>query len=138
MKYTVLKCNCCGEEFFTEYYAGGYIDHCMNFSDQFDRVIKQEENEICEEIYYDGITIRETIDIKKRRNCFKKFCEHTNNIQKFERVDVLLSELLKRHEFLDTIHDTIYELVKDLTEEEKQYIGLKYQEYDCKTKEDEE
>lgn len=129
MKETVMRCDCCGKIFYSEYWTGGYIDHYINYARHFDSMIKREEEDIFDAIYTDGNKIRERTDVKCRLRCFEKYCEQNNAVEKFEKVKALVELHLIRQKKLDKIHDKIVDMVCELSEEEKEYIGLEYQEF---------
>lgn len=72
MKYTVMKCDCCGKEFVTEYYEGGYIDHVENFVGNMRvRKSRNDVGDMADAILFDGNDIRSTWCIREFLNCFK-------------------------------------------------------------------
>lgn len=77
----------------------------------------------------DGNKIRERIDVECRLRCFEKYCEQNNAFEKFEKVKALVELHLTKQKNLDKIHDKIVDMVRGLSEEEKEYIGLEYQEF---------
>lgn len=128
MKETIMRCDCCGKTFYSEYWTGGYIDHYINYARHFGSMIKREED-IFDAICTDGNKIRERIDVKCRLRCFEKYCEQSNAFEKFEKVKALVELHLTKQKNLDKIHDKIVDMVRGLSEEEKEYIGLEYQEF---------
>ncbi len=132
MKQTILKCDCCGKEFYTEYYKGGYIDHFKNFVGNMPITIKNGQNDIFREICYAGNSLRQDYDIKERLNCFEKYCQKTSNENLVPIVRDLVEQFLENQKNLNEIHDKIVDLVKELDDFEKEYIGLRYQAFDVK------
>ena len=126
---TVMKCDCCGKVFYSEHWIGGYIDHYENFARQFDWIIKRDEEDIFYEICYDGNELRDKYDIKCRFECFKKYCEQNDNLDKSQKVSILVKRQIEILQKLDKIHDDIVDMVKGLDDFEKKYIGLGYQKF---------
>ena len=129
MKYTVMKCDICGEEFFSEYYEGGYIDH-TNFTRNLHFTVKNGEDDIVYEICYNGNEIRKHSSRKSRLNCFCKYCEKNNIKELKEKVISQVKEFDEKIKQLDEIHDKIVDIVKPLKESEREYIGLRYSAFD--------
>lgn len=129
MKYTVLKCDCCGKEFYSEYWTGGYIDHYMNFVGNLKSYISKGTNYVYREICFNENKRRRVTDVQERLNCFKIYCEKTelSDVSFVEEVVDLCNKYCDRQNYLDELHDKIVDMVKDLDDFEQQYIGLEYQ-----------
>jgi hypothetical protein len=91
-------CDCCGQEFFSEYWIGGYIDHtnlCNNrkvfksrfengrYKDSFnsDNSYNLMIKDIVHELCYHGNDKRDEFDIRKRLMCFKTWDEYDNQLK---------------------------------------------------------
>jgi hypothetical protein len=129
MKYTILKCDCCGKTFVTEYYNGGYIDHYVNFVRNFPCFIKEGKNKVFGKVVYDGNELRDKDDIKVRLSCFKVYCERNNLLSFYSEVEKEVTKHLSHLCKLDEIRKEISKLVEGLEDEDKEYLGLEYQEY---------
>lgn len=71
MKYTVMKCECCGKTFVSEYWGGGYIDHVVNFVGNRNVFVhKNDVNDMAREIIFDGNNLRELGTIRDFLKCF--------------------------------------------------------------------
>ena len=134
MKYTVLKCDCCGKEFYTEYWTGGYIDHCVNFLGNMKVCINRGVNDVFRAICFDGNKRRRVDDVKTRLECFKIYCKKVQIQDKGLVNDVCdcTEKYIDRQNFLDDVHDKICDMVKDFDDFEREYIGLEYQGFDTK------
>lgn len=129
MKYTILKCDCCGETFYTEYWQDGYIDHYINFASNHDTLVKKGVDEIAYQITMDGNDFRGERSIGLRLACFKKYCEMKNLCSLYEEVESEVTKQIEHLRKLDEIRIKIGKLVEGMTDREKEYIGLQYQEY---------
>lgn len=71
MKYTVMKCECCGKTFASEYWEGGYIDHVENFvGNRRVFVHRNDVNDMAREIIFSGNDLRELNTISDFLKCF--------------------------------------------------------------------
>ena len=140
MKKTIMICDCCGEEFFSEYYRMGYIDHVVNFAQHFDSYIVNayDEERIFREICFHGNSLRKPRDVYLRANCFKSYCSKTNRMELFNRVMVLVNAHRSRIKQLYKIHNDIYDVLKDVDDDEKEFIGIDQYSFRCKYQYDEE
>lgn len=129
MKETIMRCDCCGKRFYEEYWTGGYIDHYNNFVRNFAPMIKRGEEDTFHEICYAGNELRDKDDIQCRFKCFKKYCEQNDKLDMFKKVSTLVEKQIKNIQKLDRIHDKIMDMIEGLHDDEKEYIGLDYQEF---------
>lgn len=117
------KCDCCGKTFYTEYYAGGYIDHVVNFSDRKDYLSSLSADKAIKEIVFSGNDMRNEYDIQERLKCF---C-----MQKSVSEDVK-SECKERIEnyfkFDEEQREKAKKQAEELTDCEKHYL---YKELQC-------
>ncbi len=70
MKYTIRICDCCGKEFYSDYWAGGYIDHVVNFSNRRYAYSDKTPRDIARNIIFSGNNLRSIEDIVIRLDCF--------------------------------------------------------------------
>lgn len=124
MKYTVMKCECCGKIFHSEYYEGGYIDHVENFSKQFDIIDTKGAVGIMREIAFDGNSYRDAYDVRNRFQCYAKHCERTGRTDALKEVRKLIEEHLIHLEELEALRAEIKKLAKDLGLADKEYLKL--------------
>lgn len=129
MKYTVLKCDCCGKTFLDEYWREGYIDHYINFTRHFPSLVERGVQEIFYKIVNDGNDLRHKSDIKDRLKCFKTYCKNNDLLTLYTDVEQKVNDRLLHLHTLDKIRLKISKLVQGLDDEDKEYLGLEYQEY---------
>lgn len=70
MERLILTCDCCGKEFYSKYWTGGYIDHVTNFSSRHRSYTDKSAERIARDIMFHGNSIRTVYDIVIRFNCF--------------------------------------------------------------------
>lgn len=70
MKYTVMKCECCGKTFISDFWEGGYIDHVNNFVGNRNLYIQRGIYDMARDIVFSGNNIRPTWVIRDFINCF--------------------------------------------------------------------
>lgn len=71
MKYTVMKCECCGKVFYSEYWEGGYIDHVENFVGNRNVYVHRNDIEdMARTIVFDGNNLRDLRYVKEFLKCF--------------------------------------------------------------------
>lgn len=95
MKQKILKCDCCGREFYTEYYTGGYIDHYENFARNFEKYNNNIEK-ITYEICMTHNRLRDSHDIGSRLECVLLSKDIENTCKEQIKVNV--------HSVLDSIY----------------------------------
>jgi hypothetical protein len=96
MKYTVMKCPCCGKEFVSEYWGGGYIDHVTNFVGNRDVFVRKNDPvEMASEIIFDGNNLRELSTIKDFLKCFMTWNCFPEEFKK--RVKAIVDEFVKKY-----------------------------------------
>ena len=132
MKKTIMTCDCCGKEFYSEYYTGGYIDH-TNLSNNFDVLFRCGAKRIISEICKHGNSLRDADDVKIRLNCFHEYCKKLLVTKLYDEVKEGVDKYIERTRELDLLHDKIVDIVKDLDEFEREYIGLEYQAFMSKS-----
>jgi len=112
----MLKCSICGKEFTTEYYAGGYIDHCINFSDSHKKAVYKYRGKVgyLEEICLHGNDLRADYDIKERLKCFMLWKEPDDEIKEY--VSQKIEELIQTR---DKAYGRAAEILDGLTSIEK-------------------
>lgn len=117
MKTTRMICDCCGKEFYSEYYAGGYIDHYYNFA----RIRKSLGKNLIEDFHgicYDrGGKVRHEDDIKSRFECYLQWENVPDDMKK------QMGEMI--HEALDDItkaREKAQKIVGECTILEKKYL----------------
>lgn len=130
-------CGCCGQEFYSEYYTGGYIDHtnlCRNrhvykfrLKDGYIRKDDEDKSEehnhklmiedVVESITYEGNRTRSKDDILKRLACFKSWDEFTN-VEKIEVEQMALSLIEWKEKTINKLENILnsltYEEIKEL------------------------
>lgn len=128
MKYTIMKCPICGEEFYSEYWRAGYIDHVTNFAEHLLRYMQEpmENNEEnithwAREIYFHGNEIREKKDIECRLNCFLKADFIPEEIRKAVENEVR-PDIGKREAVIDKFTETINNFISALEDEELSFF----------------
>ena len=126
MKYTVFKCDCCGKTFCSEYYTGGYIDHYINFAENFDDWAEKDDADYTfhREIVWDGNKLRRKMDIAVRFECFSKYCEKNHLNDLFVAVKSDVQKHLEHLKELDDIRSQIKKLTDSLSYGERIYVGL--------------
>ncbi len=87
-------CDCCGKEFYSEHWTGGYIDHMnmvnnrriyksrfkSNWYNEIDEVnYKKMIEDVVNEICYCGNDPREEYDVKSRLECFMLWDDFSEN-----------------------------------------------------------
>ena len=71
MIYTIMKCECCGKEFISKYWDGGYIDHVNNFVGNRDAFANRNNIEdMASEIVFSGNNLRDIRVIDDFLKCF--------------------------------------------------------------------
>ena len=126
MEYTVMKCDCCGKTFFSKYYEGGYIDHYINFSKNFEEWVKFDNaiENFYEEIVFAGNRLRGKGRINERLDCFSKYCEKNNHNDLLISVKSAVQTQLDHLKELDDIRSQIEKITDSLSYGERIYVGL--------------
>jgi hypothetical protein len=71
MKYTIMKCECCGKTFYNEFWEGGYIDHVVNFVGNRDVFVHRGDvKDMALDIVFNGNNLRKPNVIKDFIKCF--------------------------------------------------------------------
>lgn len=122
MKYTVMKCDCCGKEFYSEYYEGGYIDHVENFvGNRHVYVYRNDVKDMAREIIFHGNDLRQTIYIKEFLKCFMTWdCfseEFKNNVK--DIVIAMLDKIKKAEARAEVIRKREFPFVIAMLKREK-------------------
>lgn len=132
MKYTVMKCDCCGKTFYSEYWTGGYIDH-TNLTRNLPIMVKRDIDDIVKGLCKKGNELRRKDDIIIRLNCFEAYCTKNGLTDLIPNVKEKVLSFIEKLKELDKLHDEIKDLLQahNCTESEREYIGIKYQAYDC-------
>lgn len=121
MKYTVMKCECCGKEFYSEYWEGGYIDHVVNFvGNRNVYVLRNDVQDMASTIIFSGNDLRQVCYIEQFLECFMTWdCfsdDFKNKVKKI--VDKMLEKLKAANEKAEKILETEDSLVLALLKEE--------------------
>ena len=116
-----MICQCCGKEFYSEYWEGGYIDHVVNFvGNRNVYVHKIDIEETAREIVFDGNNIRDLQHIKEFLKCFMTwdcFPEDFKNSVK-QIVDAMISKIGKAKKQVKKLEETTSPLVLAMLKEE--------------------
>lgn len=112
-----MKCDSCGKEFYSKYYAGGNIDHVENFSRHFHNT-KKDVKDMVREIVFNGNEYRNVYDIKDRRECLlmSKYFDDSYKNEVVSQVDEQIEKIIR----LDEKYRPLFE---NLTYAEKKYIS---------------
>ena len=71
MIITTMKCPCCGKEFFSKYWEGGYIDHVTNFVGNMDAYKNRDSvKDMAMEICFVGNDLRQSNVRRDFLKCF--------------------------------------------------------------------
>ena len=91
-----MICDCCGKEFHTEYWEGGYIDHVTNFSSRFEGYAKREDSidRLSHDIVFSGNDIRSSYDMMDRLECMLKSIYISDDIK--TAVGTIVIEMIAR------------------------------------------
>jgi hypothetical protein len=111
-----MICDCCGKEFYSEYYEGGYIDHYENFASRMDKWGKDIKSDI-REICFHGNDLREKQDMLERFNCYKQ-CKTVSDEFKTE-IDSRINSLLS---IIENAKIKAKEISSGLTAMERKYL----------------
>lgn len=128
MEYPVMMCDCCGKTFYSRYWEDGYIDH-MNFANNLETYISRGIDDVVQAITRSGNKYRNKYSVDTRLECFKKYCENNSIEDVYKDVECEVSKYLEHLNKLDKVRKDVGKLVRDLSYEDKEYIGLGYQEY---------
>jgi hypothetical protein len=121
MKYTVMKCECCGKVFYSEYWEGGYIDHVENFVGNRNVYVHRNNIEdMARTIVFDGNNIRQRCYIKEFLKCFmtwdcfpEDFKHSVNQI-----VEAVMSKVAKAEKKVKELEKSTSPLVLAMLKEE--------------------
>ena len=70
----IMKCECCGKTFYTEYWQGNYIDHVENFAQHREALAHScNVKDMAKKIVFNGADFREEWCIKEFIKCFMKW-----------------------------------------------------------------
>lgn len=137
MKYTVMKCDCCGKTFISEYWGGGYIDHVVNFVGNRNVFVREYDvNDMAQEIIFSGNNLRELSTIRDFLKCFMtwdcfpeefktrvkriveafivKYCEADKHRKKLERsLPPMVLAMIQGEEIDDAYYEAFDECCKE-------------------------
>jgi hypothetical protein len=116
---TIMKCNICGKKFYSEYYEGGYISHCINFSDHANDLEKHSDEYMVRYLLINGNYPYSRNFIEERIKCFKLW-KSIKQDQK-DRILKKVEEVLKIY---DTDWDIVEKMFNKLSDNQKTFIEL--------------
>lgn len=123
MVETKMYCPCCGKEFFSKYYQGGYIDHVVNFSNHRKSYAKDEPSyaafRLSRDILFSGNNIYPLNEIETRLNCVMYWDCISDDVKKKVR-EIVIRTMAKIKDannevidILDSISPMALAIIKD-------------------------
>ena len=116
-----MICECCGKEFYTEYWEGGYIDHVQNFVGNRNVYVHRNDIEdMAREIVFDGNNLRDPKYIKEFLKCFMTWdCFPEDFKHSVKRiVDAMISKIAEAKKKAREIEKSTSPLVLAMLKEE--------------------